>query len=181
MRRILLIGCGGAGKSTLARRIAARTGLPLIHLDALYWKHGWLETQSAEWRETVTELLQRNAWVMDGNYGGTLDLRIAACDSVIFLDLPPTVCLWRVIRRRLRYRGESRPDMTPGCLERLDLGFLLWIAFYRMRRRRAVLTKLAAAANNGKHAISLDSNAAVEAFVAALPVQSVPVESRVPV
>ena len=93
MRRVLLIGSGGAGKSTLARRIAARTGLPLIHLDALYWKPGWVETPAAPWRETVAGLLQRDTWVMDGNYGGTLDLRLAACDTAIFLDLPPRICL----------------------------------------------------------------------------------------
>jgi adenylate kinase family enzyme len=170
MRRILLIGSGGAGKSTLARRIAARTGLPLIHLDALYWKPGWVETPAAQWRETVGGLLQRETWVMDGNYGGTLDLRLAACDTVIFLDLPPRICLWRAIKRRLRHRGESRPDMTPGCPERLDVGFLLWIAGYRLRRRKTILGKLTAAAVSGKQAVVLKSDAAVEAFVATLPV-----------
>lgn len=169
MRKILLIGSGGAGKSTLARRIAERTGLPLIHLDAVYWKPGWVETPSDEWRKLVAEMLQRDAWVMDGNFGGTLDLRLAACDSVIFLDLPPIVCLWRVIRRRARYRGESRPDMTPGCPEQLTLGFLAWIAFYRLRRRRAILRRLAAAAREGKQTYVLDSDAKVDAFAAALP------------
>lgn len=169
MRRILLIGSGGAGKSTLARTLAERTGLPLIHLDALFWRPGWVETPAAEWRGTVAGLLQREAWVMDGNFGGTLDLRLAACDTAIFLDLPPAVCLWRVMKRRLRYRGESRPDMTPGCPERLDLDFLLWIAFYRLRRRKAVLAKLAAAAADGKRAVVLDSDAAVARFVSTLP------------
>lgn len=169
MRRILLIGSGGAGKSTLARTLAERTELPLIHLDALYWRPGWVETPAAEWRGIVAGLLQREAWVMDGNFGSTLDLRLAACDTVIFLDLSPAVCLWRVMKRRLRYRGESRPDMTQGCPERLDLDFLLWIAFYRLRRRKAILGKLVAAAGNGKRAIVLNSDAAVAAFVSALP------------
>jgi adenylate kinase family enzyme len=107
--------------------------------------------------------------VMDGNFGGTLDLRLAACDTVIFLDRPPIVCLGRVIKRRMRHRGESRPDMTPGCPERLDPGFLLWIAFYRLRRRKAILQKLAVAAGGGTHTFVLDSDATVDAFIAALP------------
>lgn len=168
MRRVLLIGSGGAGKSTLARDIAARTGLPLIHLDALYWKPGWVETPADAWRDAVAELLKQDAWVMDGNYGGTLDLRLAACDTVIFIDMPPTVCLWRVIRRRLRHRGVSRPDMTPGCPERLDAGSLLWIAFYRLRRRQAIRDRLAVAAADGKRTIVLDSAAALRAFADAL-------------
>jgi len=169
VRKLLLIGSGGAGKSTLARRIAARTGLPAIHLDALYWKPGWVETPPEEWRDTVVSLLQRDAWVMDGNYGGTLDLRLDACDSVVFLDWPPIVCLRRVVRRRMRHRGESRPDMTPGCPERLTIGFLAWIALYRLRRRKAILCRLATAAREGKQTFVLDSDAKVDAFVQALP------------
>jgi adenylate kinase family enzyme len=172
MRKILLIGSGGAGKSTLAREIAERTGLPLIPLDALYWKPGWVETPSAEWRNTVVELLQRDSWVMDGNFGGTLDLRLAACDTAIFLDLPPIVCLWRVIKRRMRHRGASRPGMTPGCPERLDIGFLLWIACYRLRRRASVLEKLAASATQGARTVVLNSDTAVDAFIATLPTRS---------
>lgn len=168
MRRILLIGSGGAGKSTLAREIATRTDLPLIHLDALYWKTGWVETPAGEWRDTVSELLQGDAWVMDGNYGGTLDLRLAACDTVIFLDLPPIVCLWRVVKRRMRYRGESRPEMTPGCPEQLTFGFLTWIALYRLRRRKAILGRLSIAADDGKQSFVLDSDTAVSAFVSTL-------------
>lgn len=168
VRKLLLIGSGGAGKSTLSRRIAARTGLPVIHLDALYWNPGWVETPPAEWRNTVAALLQRDAWVMDGNYGGTLDMRLDACDSVVFLDLSPIVCLRRVLERRMRHRGESRPDMTPGCPEQLTVGFLAWIALYRLRRRKAILRRLAMAAQDGKQTFVLDSDAKMDAFVEAL-------------
>jgi hypothetical protein len=80
-----------------AARLAERTGLPLIHLDAMYWRPGWVKTPKDEWSRTVDRLLTRDRWVMDGNYAGTLDRRLAACDTVIFLDLPRTVCLWRAV------------------------------------------------------------------------------------
>src|SRR5687767_2312220 len=119
MQKVLVIGSSGAGKSVFAARLAERAGLPLIHLDAIYWKPGWIKTQKDEWTGRVDELLARDGWVMDGNYAGTLDRRLAACDTVVFLDLPRTVCLWRAVKRRIVYRHGSRPDMTPGCNERL--------------------------------------------------------------
>ena len=165
MRRVLVIGPGGAGKSTLAARIAERTGLPLIHLDACYWRAGWVETPAAEWDAAVARLTAGEAWVMDGNYGGTLDERIAACDTVIFLDMPRLLCMWRVIRRWWRHRGGSRPDMTPGCNEQLTLEFLRWIWSYPATRRPDVLRRLEALRPD-QRGVVLRSTADVEAFFA---------------
>src|SRR5436190_13248287 len=115
MRRRLLIGAGGSGKSALATRIAAQTGLPLIHLDYLFWKPGWVETPRDEWRRIVQKLVQRDVWVMDGNYGGTLDLRLAACDTVLFLDLPAA----RVLLARAQTAGAIPQHVSAGCRQRL--------------------------------------------------------------
>jgi adenylate kinase family enzyme len=143
MRRILIIGSGGAGKSTVATQLGARLGLPVIHLDAHYWHPGWVATPGDEWRDHVTELVARDAWIMDGNYGGTMAQRLAACDTVVFLDLPRLVCLWRIVRRAIRYAGRSRPDMTPGCAERLTWAFAWWVLSYPSTRRPGVLRRLA--------------------------------------
>ena len=143
-RKVLVIGSGGSGKTTLSKAVAARTGLPLIHLDRLFWHPGWVPTPDDEWDAIILELTQRDAWIMDGNYGRTLATRLAAADTVIFLDVAPLVCLWRIFKRRLRTRG-VRPDVAPGCPERLNWEFVHWVLTYRKRRRPGILRQLAAA------------------------------------
>ena len=142
VKRILVIGSGGSGKTTFARRLAERARLPLIHLDALYWRHGWDPTPADEWRAKVVALVREPAWIMDGNYGGTLDIRLAACDAVVFLDMPRLVCLWRVVRRQLQHRGQNRAELPAGCPERLTWEFLKWIWTYPARRRGTILRRL---------------------------------------
>lgn len=143
-RRVMVIGCGGSGKSTLSRALAERTGLPLVHLDARYWSSGWVPTPAAEWHDRVVDLAAEPRWILDGNYGGTLDLRLARADTVVFLDVPGWRCLGRVVARRLRHRGRSRPSMAPGCPDRVTLQFVWWILTYRRRRRPGILARLAA-------------------------------------
>ena len=142
MQRVLVLGSGGAGKSTFSAQLARVTQLPLLHLDALYWKPGWVESSKNEWAATVAELVRGERWIMDGNYGGTLAERIEACDTVIFLDMPRHVCLWRVLKRFVRYRGRTRPDMREGCNEQLTFEFLVWIWNYPKARRPAVLQRM---------------------------------------
>ena len=127
MKKIMLIGSGGAGKSTLARRLGERLGIEVVHLDKLHWLPGWTSPPKAEWRKTVESLIEKDAWVMDGNFNGTMELRMAACDTVIFLDFPRAVCVYRALKRIFRYYNRTRPDMGEGCRERLDLEFLQWV------------------------------------------------------
>jgi adenylate kinase family enzyme len=168
MRKVLVIGSGGAGKSTFAKRLGARLKTEVIHLDSIYWRPGWVETPKAEWRETIEELLKREAWVMDGNYSGTLELRLRACDTVIFLDLPRILCLWRVAKRWLLYRNRSRPDMAAECLERFSPQFMRWVWKYPKQSRPKVLERLQANAE-GKQIIWLRSRAEVERFLSGVP------------
>lgn len=137
-----MIGSGGSGKTRLSRQLGALTGLPVVHLDALYWTAGWVPAAEAEWRQTVASLVAEPEWIMDGNYGGTLAVRLAACDTVVFLDTPRYICLGRVILRWLRYLGRTRPHMAPGCPESLTWEFLRWIWTYPERRRPEILRRL---------------------------------------
>ena len=169
MRRIAIIGPGGAGKSTLARQIGAQLKLPVIHLDAVYWHEGWTETPKDIWAQTMLTMTRNEAWVLDGNYGGTMEVRLAAADTIIFLDLPPLLCLWRVLGRQLRYWGRTRPDMGSGCPEKLDFVFLRWIWNYRRDRRPSILEQMEKHAQ-GRTLVHLQSSAQVRCFLKTLPV-----------
>jgi adenylate kinase family enzyme len=140
---MLIIGPSGAGKSTLARRWSAELGVPLIHLDAHYWRPGWKEPSKAAWQAQVDELIARDAWIMDGNYSGTFAQRIAAADTIVFLDFPRAQCLYGVLSRWWKTRGRVREDLAPGCPEKLpDVGFLRWIWNYPRKSRPKLLALL---------------------------------------
>ena len=135
MERILIIGCGGAGKSTLARRLGEKLGLPVIHLDKLFWKPGWVESSREEIDEKIHRELQKTQWIIDGNYNRTIPERIKYCDTVIYLDFSRWACLGGVCKRVLTTYGKVRPDMGEGCPERFDLDFLKWIWNFNKKNR----------------------------------------------
>ena len=168
MQRVLVIGSGGAGKSAFAVRLGRATGLPVIHLDAAYWKPGWREPSKDAWAARVTQLLAGEHWIMDGNYGGTLEQRLAACDTVVFLDMPRLLCIWRVLKRFVQYRGRTRPDVTAGCPEQLTAAFLSWIWTYPEQRRPRILARLARLSPE-QQALIFRSPKAVDAFFESLP------------
>ena len=110
-RRVVVTGLAGSGKSTFALALAARTALPVIHLDLYFWKPGWVEPSETEWREKQRGVLAGDEWIADGNYHETLDLRLELADSVVVLDLPWWQCSARALRRGFQMPGEL-PD---GC------------------------------------------------------------------
>lgn len=142
MKKIILIGSGGAGKSTLARKIGEKLAMNVVHLDALFWKPNWTPVTKGEQRRIQDELVQNDTWIIDGNYGATIDIRMKAADTIIFLDISRTICLYRVLKRRLKYRNRTRPDMGAGCNEKIDIHFLKWIWEYPKTKKPEILMKL---------------------------------------
>jgi len=167
MQRVIVIGSGGAGKSTLARQIGETLGLPVVHLDREYWRPGWTETPKDEWRRKVEEIVRRDRWVIDGNFGGTMEIRIAVCDTIVFLDFPRTLCTYRAIKRWITYYNRTRPDMGAGCNEKIDLEFLSWVWNFPTRSKPAIEKRLAALAID-KRLIRLRSPKEVKQFLTAL-------------
>lgn len=126
-KRILIIGSGGAGKSTLSKKLAEKWKLPLVHLDALFWNAGWVPTPKQEFRKIIQAKLAEDEWIIDGNFDSTLAFRAKYADLIIFLDFPKVLCTYRVLKRAWKYRGTTRPDMAPGCTEKIDIEFAKWV------------------------------------------------------
>ncbi len=163
MKKVIVIGSGGSGKSTFARELGERTGIEVIHLDQEYWRPNWEKTPVDEWEAKVAAMLERDSWIMDGNFGGTREMRMRAADTIVFLDLPRLVCLYRILKRTIKYYGRSRPDMTPGCNERFDLEFVLWVWNYPNATRDRVLAALKAFPE--KTLIRLRSNSEIKEYL----------------
>ena len=138
MERVIIIGCGGAGKSTLARKLGEKTGLPVVHLDQIWWAPGhWQHIEKPEFDEKLAAELEKSQWIMDGNFNRTIPQRLAKCDTVIYLDYNRIMCLWGVIRRVIKSYGKTRPDMDEGCPERFDWEFLKWVWKFNSKNREA--------------------------------------------
>lgn len=120
MKRVLIIGGNGSGKTTMARRLSELTGLPLCHLDTLYWTDGWQAREREDFDALLRRELEKPAWILDGNMRRTLPMRLPYCDTVIYLDFSGVRCFFGALKRVLKYRGKSRPDMGGKCIERLD-------------------------------------------------------------
>ncbi|QWU15316.1 Adenylate kinase [Paenibacillus sophorae] len=142
MNRVLVIGSSGAGKSTLSQKLSKILNIPVIHLDAYFWNANWVSKPNDEWDKIVEKFTNEDQWIIDGNYSRTMDIRIKKADLIIFLDMPRLLCIYRIIKRRIRYHKKTRPDMNEGCPEKLDWEFIKWVWNYRKRSRMNTITKL---------------------------------------
>lgn len=170
LRRILILGPSGSGKSTVGKRIGRVLGIPAVHLDMHYWKPNWVETPKDEWPDKVKELIASETWVMDGNYTSTLKMRAEVADTIIFLDMTRRSSYFRVVARYLRNRGKTRPDVTEGCPEKIDMDFIRWIWDYPNTRKPAILRfleKLRAS----KNVYILHDQGEIEEFLNALRIR----------
>ena len=167
MQRITIIGSGGSGKSTLAVRLGSLLQLPVHHLDSLYWKPGWVETERSKWVVIQQSLVDTGSWIIDGNYGGTIDIRLEASDTVIFLDMNRFTCLFRAIKRTLKHFGKHRADMGDGCNERFDFNFIRWIYGFPKKKKPEIIEKLSKLEPSVRVHV-LTNRADVEMFVSGL-------------
>lgn len=162
-KRLLILGCGGSGKSTYSRKLSKATGLNLVHLDSCYWKPGWKHTPLPEWEETVRNMVSKESWIIDGSYYGTLDLRLQRADAVVFFDIPRMVCVWRVVKRRIQNLGGSnRLGMPEGCPERIYWKFIKWVWRYSVANKPQVVEKLTRFSEKGKVFVITNSKQAEE-------------------
>ena len=136
MERILIIGCPGAGKTTLARQLGAKLDLPVIHLDSIFWSPGnWEHLDQADFDGALQKELEKPRWIIEGNYDRTLQLRLAYCDTVIWLDYSPVACMLGWFKRMIFNWGKVRSDMGPGCVERYEQEFAEFIWNFRKQNR----------------------------------------------
>ena len=138
-KRILITGCGGAGKSTLARLMGEKFGLPVVHLDKLWWLPGWVHREREEFDRLLRLELEKPAWIMDGNFSRTFPLRLRYADLCVYLDLDTDTCLENVRTRVAQYSGRTRPDMTEGCFEQADPEFEQWVRDFQTDTRPVML------------------------------------------
>lgn len=140
---ILVIGCAGAGKTTLCKLLHKQLKLPLIHLDRHYWLPNWQPPPAHSWQQQVKHLCLNKQWIMDGNYSNTIPIRMPYASCVIFLDMPRRLCLWRVIKRRFSFQyNRQRKDIPKHCQERINFKFYRWIWNYPKRSRKTNIALL---------------------------------------
>lgn len=162
MKKVIVIGCPGSGKSTFSRALRERTGLPLYHLDLLYWNADRTTVERAVFRGRLSAILAEERWIIDGNYASTMEARLAACDTVIFLDFPAAVCLEGIRARR----GKPRDDM-PWIETEADGEFEDFVRRYNEEQRPYVLALLEQY-SEGRNTVILRSREEAEGYLACL-------------
>ena len=164
MERVVIIGCGGAGKSTLAGKLGEKTGLPVIHLDQIWWSPGnWQHLEREEFDARLKAEMEKPRWILDGNFNRTMELRLEKCDTIIYLDMNRFVCLKNWLGRVIKNWGHARADMAEGCAEWIDPEFALWIWNFNRKNRKRYYELIRN--QEGKQVYILRSRREVERFL----------------
>ncbi|MCK7614752.1 DNA topology modulation protein FlaR [Roseibium sediminicola] len=170
MKRVMIVGGPGSGKSMLATALGETTGLPVFHMDKIHYRPGWVERPRAEKDRLTHEVHIQDRWIFEGGHSSTYAERIARADTFIWLDVPVGLRIARVLKRSVRYYGRSRPDLPEGCPERFNWQTAEFLRFiWRTRHSaRAKLDAVYQAPPAHLTAHRLTSLAEVRAFLAEL-------------
>ena len=164
MDKIVIIGSSGAGKSTLARELGSILKIKVFHLDRFFWQRGWKVKARDTRIDILQEIVREKQWIIEGTYLSSSELHLNAADTIIFLDIPPLLCLWRLTKRHREYYGRSRRDIPEGCTDKLMLLLILRVLTFPLYDQRTIKQKLRS--YESKQIIWLRSAKAVEAFLA---------------
>ena len=161
MKKVIVIGCCGSGKSTFARHLHACTGIPLFHLDQLNWNADKITVEKTVFLNRVKEVIQKDSWIINGNYGSSMEMRMQACDTVFFLDYPVDICIQGIYDRV----GKVRTDM-PWVEDEVDEDLIEFVKNYEKEDRPEVLNLLSKYNGKDIHIFNTrkDAKAYLESF-----------------
>ena len=167
MKKVIIVGSPGSGKSIFAAKLHDTTGMPLVHLDFYYHqlKYNYYNDRAA-WVARVQQLMQPGEWIMDGNYKSTIAMRCQAADTIILFDMPRWLCLYRILTRRFRYRNKQRPDMPEEWTEKLTYEFMRYVWAFSEEQLPIVLEGIAG--NTNKKIIIFHKQSEVDSYLATL-------------
>lgn len=171
MNKIAVVGSGGAGKSTLSRKLSGILNIPVYHLDIYFWKPGWQMNDSVSWNDINDKLINYENWIIDGNFKSTMAKRLDAADTIIFLDIHRIICLLNAWKRYFQYRKKRRPDLAEGCYEKIDFDYYKWIWGYGKRSRDYTKECIDIYGKN-KNLIILRNKKEIEIFIQKLKIDS---------
>jgi adenylate kinase family enzyme len=142
MEKIVIVGPPGAGKTTLAKELGSILRMKVFHLDRIFWQRGWKEKPRDKRIDIMQNLVQEKRWIIEGTYLGSSEPRLNAADTIIFLDIPPLLCLWHLIKRHLERGRRSRRDIPIGSIDNLNWLRILKVFVFPVRGRRTLKQKL---------------------------------------
>lgn len=164
MKKIVIIGSSGAGKSTFARELGSILKMKVFHLDRYFWQRGWRVKTRDTRIDILQEIVREKQWIIEGSYLSSSELHLHEADTIIFLDIPPLLCLWRLTKRHLAYRRRSRRDIPEGSTDKLTMSHILKVVTFPLEDRRTIKQKLRN--YKSKQIIWLRSRKEVEDFLA---------------
>lgn len=166
MKRIMVIGISaGVGKSTFARKLGESLQIEVYHLDAYYWKPGWVEASDEDFKNSQKEMVKQEQWIIDGNYGSSFDVRVEQADTLIYLQLSLFTCLYRVVKRWIMNYGRTRSDLGEECPEKLDWKFIKFIITTYNSRKMVMHKRFDTLQASNKNIIILKSKREIHSFI----------------